>query len=119
MLRLTKRRLSIHLPFFRPGLGQTAAFGAMAVAARVVRDAHPAAVVALVHMTAEYGRATLPNIPHHQLLLERQAVLAAKLIPIQTEDVSHLKTGAVVSLDLCGRLFRISNGAEQELAVVR
>jgi hypothetical protein len=51
------------------------------------------------HVTAQNGRATLHNIAQNQMLLVGEVVLAAKLIAIQTEDVSHLKTGAAVTFN--------------------
>jgi hypothetical protein len=53
-------------------------------------------------VTTQNGRATLPNITHHPMLLVGQAVLATKIIAIQTEDVGHLKTEAAVTFN--GRL---------------
>lgn len=70
------------------------AFGAVAVAARVVADALLLTVVAAVDMAAESGSAAGLDGPHHAVLLDGQPVALPVLAAEAAEDVGHLEGGA-------------------------
>ena len=71
--RLRKRSVACGQPAF---LGSGLAFGAVPIAARVVRDLQRTALVALLDVTAQGGGTTSLDRPHHPVLLgdERMAV---------------------------------------------
>ena len=82
--------LSVREPF---GARQPLALGAMAVAAGVVGDAHVAAIIALLHVTAERRRPARRDGAHDAPLdaAEMPGTGLPKRFAVAAEDIRHLQ----------------------------